>query len=381
MRLATARILAAALILVFLLSGCGVGKKSEEPVIIALVNSLTGEAASTGIYVQRGVELAVSEWNSRGGINGRAIQLVTEDDTGQAAGAVNGFKKVTQQQKPLAVLLPNYSNMVMAVLPYLSDAKVPCLTGATNPKITSGDKNWIFRFRTSDAMMGKLLAEYALKISNKVAIIHDTNEFGTGGMESLKAAFATANVTPLANEGYNTGDKDFTAQLLRIKASGAKVLCGWGHPLEDGLIMKQIKDIGIDIQLVGAAPYGQPVALDLAKDAAEGLAYVQEYCAFDPDPRVQEFAKKYNNKYNQVSEFNAACYYDAINMVLDTIQRYNVTNALGMRDALEKVSNFQGVTGIIGFDSNHEGFRKAVIVKVEKGIPTVIDKIELTAPK
>ena len=353
--------------------------QAAEPLEIGLVNSITGEAASTGIYVQRGVELAVAEWNAKGGVNGRKIKLVTEDDTGQAAGAVNAFNKLIRNSKPLAVLLPNYSVMVMAVMPYLAEAGVPSLTGATNPKITKQGNPLIFRFRTNDAMLAQLISQYALKQSDKIAIIHDTNEFGKGGAEALKETLAASKVTPLVVEGYNTGDKNFTAQLLNIQKSGAKVLLGWGHPLENGLIMKQIKELGINIQLIGAAPYGHPVALNLAKDAAEGVMYAQEYCAFDKDPKVQEWAKTYQDKYKQVSEFNAATYYDGMNLILDVIQKYKPANAKEMQAALEKVKDYKGVCGTFSFDTEHEGFRKAVIVKIKNGTPEVIDKVEIAA--
>lgn len=359
--------------------GCGGGSQDQgkEPIVIGLINSITGEAASTGIYVQHGVEMAVEEWNEKGGIDGRPIKLVTEDDTGQAAGAVNAFKKMTREQKPLAILLPNYSVMTMAVMPSLPEVGIPCLTGATNPKITQEGNEWIFRVRTNDAMMGKLVAEYAIKQSDKIAIIHDTNEFGRGGEEAVIKTLAERNLTPLANEGYNTGDKNFTAQLLKIQKSGAEVLIGWGHPLEDGLIMRQIKELGIDIQLIGAAPYGQPVALDLAKEAADGVIFAQEYSAYDTDPKVQAWAQKYNAKWKQVSEFNGSSYYDAMNLILDTIQKNNPQTPLEMKAALEKVTNYVGMSGTFGFDETHEGFRKAVMVKVNNGKPEVVDKIEL----
>jgi len=351
--------------------------QTGKPIEIGLVNSVTGEAASTGIYVQRGVELAIEEWNSKGGVNGQKIKLITEDDTGQAAGAVNAFSKLVKGNKPIVALLPNYSVMVMAIMPYLADAGVPSLTGATNPKITTQGNQWIFRFRTNDAIMAKLIAEYATKVSDKIALIHDTNEFGRGGAEALKETLAAKKIVPLVEEGYNTGDKNFTAQLLNIQKSGAKVLLGWGHPLENGLIMKQIKEMGINIQLIGAAPYGHPVALNLAKDAAEKVMFAQEYTAFDKDPAVQEFAKKYQQKYKQVSEFNAATYYDATNLILETIQKYKPNTSKEMQEALEKVKDFKGVCGTFAFDNNHEGFRKAVIVKIANGTPEVVEKIEL----
>jgi branched-chain amino acid transport system substrate-binding protein len=349
--------------------------QADNALEIGLVNSITGEAASTGIYVQHGVEMAVAEWNAKGGVNGQKIKLITEDDTGQAAGAVNAFNKLIRHSKPLAVLLPNYSVMVMAIMPYIKDSGIPCLSGATNPKITQQGNPLFFRFRTSDTIMAQLIAQYALKQSDQIAIIHDTNEFGQGGAEALKESLAASKVTPLAIEGYNTGDKNFTAQLLNIQKSGAKVLLGWGHPLENGLIMKQLKELGINIQLIGAAPYGHPVALNLAKDAAEGVIYAQEYCAFDKDPKVQDWAERYQQKYRQVSEFNAASYYDGMNLILDVIEKYKPTTPKEMQAALEKVTDYQGVCGTFSFDSQHEGFRKAVIVKINKGNPEVIDKV------
>lgn len=351
--------------------------QAADTLDIGLVNSITGEAATTGIYTQRGVEMAIAEWNANGGVNGKTIKLITEDDTGQAAGAVNAFNKLIRSSKPLAIILPAYSVMAMAVMPYLADAGIPCLTGSTNPKITNQGNPLIFMFRTNDAIMAQLIAQYALSQSDRIAIIHDTNEFGKGGADSLKETLLANKVSPLVTEGYNTGDKNFTAQLLNIQKSGAKVLLGWSHPLEAGLIMRQIKELGIDIQLIGAAPYGHPVALNLAKDAAEGIVFAQEYSAFDKDPKVQDWANRYQQKYKQVSEYTSASSYDAMNLILDAIQKYKPATPRDMLAALEKVKDYQGICGTFSFASDHAGFRKAVIVKINKGTPEVIDKVEM----
>ncbi|HZK55686.1 MAG TPA: ABC transporter substrate-binding protein [Desulfosporosinus sp.] len=366
------------LMVALLVVGCGqkqttaktepaaVAPASSGDILIGMVNSETGDYASAGVYIKDGVKMAVDEWNKKGGINGRQVKLIIEDDQSKPAGAVNAFNKLVSENKIQGFVSPGYSVLTMAIMPNIDKAGIPTITGSTNPKITTLNNKWMFRVRTNDQIMAKLAAKYAVEnVSDKVAIIHDNNEFGGGGAEAVKIALDGMKVKLLASEGYNTGDKDFTAQLLNIKKSGAEVLIGWGHPLEDGLILTQIKQLGLDIKVVGAAPFGQPVTLDLAKDAANGIVFVQEYSAYNTDAKVQAWAKQFKANYNLTSEFNGAGYYDGTNLLLTAIQKAKTMSPQDVRESLLSIKDQQGICGVYGFDANGEGFRSAVIVKVE----------------
>ncbi|WP_434510724.1 ABC transporter substrate-binding protein [Desulfitobacterium sp. AusDCA] len=374
-----------------LLAGCGAqttGKTESSTssansgdsgdIVVGMVNSETGDYASAGVYIKDGVKMAVDEWNEKGGINGKKIKLIIQDDQSTPAGAVNAFNKLTSENKLTGFVAPGYSVLAMAIMPNIDKIGIPTVTGSTNPKITTMGNKWMFRSRTNDEIMAKLAAQYAVeKVSDQVAIIHDNNEFGSGGADAVKAALEAMKVKVLDNEGYNSGDKDFSAQLLNIKKSGAKVLIGWGHPLEDGLILQQIKQLGLNIKVVGAAPYGQPVTLDLAKDAANGIVFVQEYSSANSDPKVQEWAKKFKANYNIESDFNAAGYYDGTNLLLTGIQKAKSLSAQDIRDSMLNIKDYQGICGPYGFDANGEGFRSAVIVKVDQGKLNVIDQVTM----
>lgn len=343
-----------------------------ETVKIGVVTELTGEKAASGKYVKAGVQMAVDQWNAKGGIGGKKIELVFEDDTGQTTGAVNAFNKV-MSSKPVAVIGPIFSNFILAMEPYVRQAGVPVITGGTNVKITSSGNPWFFRVRTSDGIYGKLAAKYAtenLKLS-KVAILHDSDEFGSGGAAIIKKALGDMGKPPVAVEAYNSGDKDFSAQLLNIKKAGAEIIIAWGHPLEAGLIYNQIAQLGLKIKVLGSPSFGQPDALKLAKELANGHMALIDFSPANQDPMVQDWLKAFKQKSGLDGEFMSSSYYDGTNMLLKAIEKAG-TSPEGIRKALLETQGYKGVTGEYSFESNGDGLHQVVVMEIKDQKPSII---------
>ncbi|NMB17646.1 MAG: ABC transporter substrate-binding protein, partial [Firmicutes bacterium] len=320
---------------------------AQEPISIALINSVTGEKALPGVYKTSAIQMAIEEWNEKGGVLGRPVRLHIEDDTGTTSGAVTAFKRVLSEIKPVAVFGPIYSVMELAMVPWMLQGQVPVIAGATNVKLTHQNNPWYFRIRSNDGVDTKLAAKFAVVElgAKKIGLLHDSDEFGTGGARMVAAEIPAFGGEVVASHAYHGGDKDFSSQLLDFQRKGVDVIIAWGHPVEAGLVYRQKASMGIDIPIVGSPSWGTPVAIDLSEGGADGNFTIVDYISTDPDPIVKEFDKKFREKFNLESEYFGASYYDGVNILFSAIERAGSLEPEAIREALLTTRDFRGVVG------------------------------------
>jgi branched-chain amino acid transport system substrate-binding protein len=347
--------------------------KDTGPIKIAFINSVTGEKALAGTYTASGVKMAVDAWNKKGGVLGREVKIITEDDAGTTSGAVAAFTKVVSSVEPVAVLAPIYSVMDLAMVPYMLEAKIPVVMGATNVKLTHQNNPWIFRIRANDGISTKLAAKFAVEElgAKTIGILHDSDEFGSGGAKMVAAAVPECGGKVVATKAYHGGDKDFSSQLLEFRKKNVDVIIAWGHAVEAGLVYRQKATLGIDIPIVGSPSWGVPVAIDLSEGAADGNYCIIDYISTDPDPRIQEFAKLYKDTYNLESEFYGASYYDGVNILLTAIEKAGSTEPEKIRQALYEIRDFQGIIGKYSFTKRGDGIHQVRIIEIKNGKPVM----------
>ncbi|MDF2499681.1 MAG: hypothetical protein K0Q77_395 [Anaerosporomusa subterranea] len=365
-----------------LLVGCGSSEKAttddkNKPIRIGVVSSLTGERALHGQYTRNGIQLAVEEINAQGGINGRKLEAVFEDDNGNDAGAVNAFNKLSGSNVAVAIG-PIFSTMNLAMSPGIKKAEIPTLVIGSSNDIGNQKNPWMFQARTNDAISATAIAKYAanqLKLK-KIAIMHDTDNFASGAAAVAKKALEDLNLPPVLMVAYNSGDKDFTPQLAKIKASGADGILAWSQQTEAGLIMKQKKALDLNMPLIGSNSYVTKIAIDLAKENAEDVYSVADYVTSTPIPKGQEFAKKYKEKYKIDSEFNAAMTYDALYLAAEALKKAGSTEKEAVRKAMSSIKDFVGVSTTFTFDDNNRGGTGVWIVQTKKGNAVVIEAVK-----
>jgi branched-chain amino acid transport system substrate-binding protein len=375
--------LAVLVIMVFaasLFAGCSSQKaddKGQAPIKIGVVTSLTGERALHGTYTKNGILMAVEEINAKGGVNGRKLEAVFEDDSGNDAGAVNAFNKLSGSGVAV-VIGPIFSPMNLAMSPGIKKAEIPTLVIGSSNDIAKQKNQWMFQSRTADAISAAAIAKYAannLKLK-KLAILHDTDNFASGGAAVATKTLQDLGMPPVVVVTYNSGDKDFTPQLAKIKASGADGILAWSQQTEAGLIMKQKKALDLNIPIVGSNSYVTKIAIDLAKDSAEGVYSVADYVTTTPVPKGQEFAKKYKEKYKIDSEFNAAMTYDALYLAAEALKKAGSTDKNAVRQALAGIKDYVGVSTTYSFDENNVGGTSVLIVQTKSGQPQVIEAVK-----
>ncbi len=362
-----------------LLSGCGGTQKSaepakqapaetakpKEPIKIGVVTSTTGPLAATGIQVATGVKLAAKEWNDKGGVGGRKVEVTVEDDQGTPTGATNAFNKIAGM-KPDAMVLPTFAQLVMALEPSVKQTAVPSLTSATGVAITKAGNPWFFRLRTNDEYMGKFAADFAvgeLKIK-KPGIIYANNDYGKGGYEVIKATLERAGVKPVGAESFNANDKDVTAQLLNLKKAGADLIIAWSVPTDSATIALQQKQLGLGIPFLGSPGWGTKEFFDLAKGAADGNYGLVDFVPGNDD-RTTKWAKAIADNFKGVpANFVVGANYDGTMMLLTAMEKVG-SDPRKVRETMLATKGYAGIIGPFTFDTVGNGLRQAYIFKIE----------------
>jgi branched-chain amino acid transport system substrate-binding protein len=356
-----------------------VSAATTEPVVIALITTLTGEKANYGQWIRYGVELAAEEWNKKGGVLKRPIKVHLEDDQGMNAQTISAFLKVTQQVKPAAIFTSPYSTMVLALDPYIRKAGVPCFGGPTNIKITHTGNEWFFRLRPNDGIAGVLAAKFAVTDlrAKRIGIIHDSDEFGTGGAMIVEAYAKKFGAQVVGRHAYHTGDKDFSSQLLSLQRNGAQAIVAWGHAVEAGLIYQQKVNLGlVAVPIIGSPSWSAPYALELAGPAANGNYSITNYIWSNPSPRVQDFEKKHFARWKEHQDLHGTNYYDGFNMLMMAIEKAKSTDPEKIREAFRSIKGYQGVAATYDVTRRGDCTHEYSIVKIDGGKPVYLTTLK-----
>jgi branched-chain amino acid transport system substrate-binding protein len=363
--------------------------------LIGVVNHMTGPLALTGELRKKGHELAADEVNGSGGISGLPVKLVYEDDQGTNPGAVAATRKLLAQQ-PVVAFVIERSTMVNAVHPIIQQEKVPTLFGATAWSISSELKNpWFFRMRLDDrataAIMAKFIVEELKK--TKIAALYAADVFGEGGHKETSAFLKEKyNLTPVNVQKYTSGTKDYTAQLLAIKSSGADVVYAWGTNSEDNaIILRQFKQLGLTMDFIGSAAYASAISLELAAANSNGIYSVYDFAFEDTRPQLQSWLKAYRAKYKEDPDFWNLYTYDIVKLVADAAKRAGIVRKEGSRfvemplpeartalaKALRETKNYPGAQGDYSCDQYQNMIHNLDVVKIENQKAKMVKVIKL----
>ncbi len=346
---------------------------ASAQVVVGASLPLTGPRALLGRYWKQGVDQALAEINAAGGVLGKPMQVVYEDDLGDNPnGATNAVNRLMKVHKVQAMLGPHWSVAQMATQKQYCDGSIVSVTGASGVPVTAAGCKYVVRIRANDSLQGQALVTYALthlKI-DKIGIIHVNDDFGKGGADRVVKALEAAGIKPVGVEGHNPEDKDFSAQIGRLNNAGAKLVLLWTHDQESALIVRQGKQMGLPMRFAGSTSLSQPIFLKLAGEAGEGAISPTDYVASNPDPLVQRFAKKYGAAYKTESELYAATYYDATHMLAKAINLAGSTDPQKVRDAFARVQ-YTGVLGSYRCEANGDCNHQVHMVEIAKGEPVV----------
>ncbi len=369
------RLLAALMVCVLAalpLAGCqsgGEGSMGDEIVIGGLA-PLTGSVSVYGIATNNGVQMAFDEINAAGGVLGKQIKYVYEDEKGDATEATNAYRKLVDRDKVVAIIGDVTSKPAAAVAQASVADNIPIVTAtATALNVTEAGKN-VFRVCFTDPEQGEIMANYAQKLGKKTAaVIYDTSDESSKGLrDSFKATAEELGITVVADEGFAKGAVDFRPQLTNIKAKNPEVLFVPTYYEQAALIAVQAKEIGLSTQIVGADGWDGVIGkVDKSNlDAVNGAYYCSQYTAESTDERVQAFIKNYKEKFGEEPNQFSVLGYDAAYMMAEAIKNAGSTEKQAIIDALT-VLEYNGLTGQMHFDENRNVVKEAIIIRIDNG--------------
>ncbi|MCX5736475.1 MAG: ABC transporter substrate-binding protein [candidate division NC10 bacterium] len=354
---------------VFVLVSVGLASAQAKPIKIGQIIPITGEAAESGKYHKQGAEIAVDKINAAGGINGRKIQIVLEDDQTTNPGGVAALQKLLEDKEIPAILGSIRSTQVQAMLPTINEAKIPVAIGGTNYGLTHSGSQWVFRFRPHDGMSAKVIAKFMIEElkQKKVGIVHASDAFGNGGRDMLTPAVKELGGEVVFTQGFNNQEKDFTAVVQGLKKSGATGLGTYftfGTDL--GVFARQLKQQGVDVKWVGSPSITGVDSRNLAGDALWGTYGVTDFHVA-ASPTSKAFAEAYKAKFKQDPDLYAAWCYDAVIVFAEAMKKAPNLKADDLRKAILSIQKFPGAEGEYNFDQNGDGLDHYHIVQNEKG--------------
>ena len=341
--------------------------------------SLTGKEAAFGNSSHKGTLLAIEDLNRAGGVLGKKLELITEDTRSTPGESATVVRKLISRNSVVAVLGEVASGRSLEGAAVCQPSKIPMISpSSTKPEVTEkGD--YIFRVCFIDPFQGKVLATFAdktLKVKNVAMLVDAAAPYSVGLASNFKETFEKLGGKVILEQKFSSGDKDFKAQLTAIKAAAPQAIFAPCYYTEAGLIVRQARELGIEVPIFGGDGWEAPELLQIGGKAMQDTYYSTHYSFEDQSPRVQEFVKKFKTRWNnETPDAMAALGYDSAMILADAIKRAGSTEGPKLRDALAGTANYEGVTGKTTLDQNRNATKPAVILAFKEGTYKYVETI------
>ncbi len=351
-----------------------------DPVVIGAIVSATGPGAALGEQERNTLKMQQDLINAAGGVLGRPLTIVIEDDKSDPKEAVTAANKLLQQDKAVALIASTISSSALAVKPITAQKGIPQIAMAAANDIT--DKapiDWIWRTPQKDALAVQRALDYianTLKLK-KIAVLHDENAFGSSGDAEIAKQAPSFGLEVVASESYKTNDTDMTAQLTKIKGANPEALVVWGTNPGPALVAKNMKQLGMTIPYIGSHGIANQTFIKLAGDAAEGVVFpagrlLVPSSITDPNQKTvtDKFISDYQAAYGSPPNPFAGYAFEAITLLADAIKRAGSTDAAAIQTALDSTTGFPGPDGLYNYTkTNHDGLVASdmIMVKIQGG--------------
>jgi len=365
---------AALAIALLALSGCAPSQsdKPSDEILIGEISSITGKEAACGQSTHRGIVLAIEEANARGGgLGGRPLRLLTEDNQSKAGDSGTAARKLISRNKVIALLGEVASNRSLEIASIAQRSQTPMISPASTAESVTQAGDYIFRVCFLDSFQGKVMAKFAREslALNHIAILSSVSSaYSVGLTDHFKGTFVAGDGSIAAEQKFAEGDKDFRAQLTAIRASGADAIYIPAYYTETALISKQARELGLTLPLLGGDGWASPELLEIGGDAVEGIYYSAPYSSESTAPQVLEFIANYRQRWDgETPDAFAALGYDAALLLIDSLERAGTTDPAALRNAIAATRGLLGATGRTDIDENRNASKAATIMTVRGG--------------
>ncbi|PTX91785.1 ABC transporter substrate-binding protein [Opitutus sp. ER46] len=354
-----------------LLAGLLPALHAADPIRIGEYASLTGKEAGFGQTSHHGVILAIEEINAAGGILGRKLELVYEDNQTKGGESATAVKKLISRNKVVALIGEVSSSRSLEAAPIAQQFRVPMIApAATNPEVTKKG-NYIFRACFIDPFQGQVMAKFAqedLK-AKRVAILSSvSNAYSLGLAKVFRETFTAAGGEIVAENSFSEGDKDFRAQLTAVKATNPDVVFVPAYYTEAALIVRQARDLGLTMPFIGGDGWEDDQLMKTGGSAMNGCYYSTHFSAQNSDPAVVAFVAKYKARWGgELPGAFSALGYDSVYIIARAIERAGTTAGPKLRDAIAATKDLAGVTGVTTLDAQRNASKAASINVIKDG--------------
>lgn len=355
-----------ALITTLCLMGTAYAAKASRIIKVGVIGPLSGEGATYGQAMKRGIDMAVEEINLSGGLESVKLVAIYEDSQLSPKGGINAFNKLSQMDKVPIVFGAAGSSVSLAIAPFAQKNKVVLFSSISTADTLKDAGEYFFRNIPPNKIQA-ITAAYFIKGHLKkqnTSIFYENNDYGINMSEIFSKKFGEIGGEILTNTSYESGQSDFKHQLYKIKAKNPQVIYVPGTYQENALIIRQARQLGMDAVFVAGDGAYSPQLIKIAGKAAEGF-----YCTLmslpskDKSSLVSQFDSKYRKKYGESPNVYSAYSYDAVKMVAEAIRLYlelkktcsvqGLPSGKNLKDTLQKIW-YEGITGITRFDSDGE---------------------------
>lgn len=332
---------------------------------------LTGKDATFGQSQHKGILLALEELNAAGGVLGKKIELITEDNQSKSGESATVAKKLLSRDKVVAILGEVTSSRSLEVAPLAQKAHIPMIaSGATNAAVTQkGD--YVFRVCFIDDFQGTVMAKFAtedLKAKKVATLTSVSSAYSVGLAKVFRESFVASGGTVVAEQKFSEGDKDFRAQLTAIKAANVDAIFVPGYYTEAALVARQARGLGVTQPLFGGDGWESEKLLEIGGDALNGSYYSTHFTPENKDANVAAFVAKFRQRWNnETPDAYAALGYDALQVLVDAVKRAGTTEAPKLRDAIAATKNFSGASGVTTLDKDRNASKPATIIAIKGG--------------
>jgi len=354
------------------------GSFGTEPLKIGITTALTGANAVMGRSIREGAEMATAEINAAGGVDGReVITLISDDRVIPAEGVSNALRYITKD-KVSVLMTTTGSSVTMAVMPLAEQNKIPLITPAgTADMITQKGNKWVFQAcpNNTDTIIRQVdyIATQIKPKPRTAAMVWENTDYGVNMLDILPKLLAKYDIKVVADVSYMQDSTEYYSELTKLKAANPDVVFFLGKYTDNGLLVKQAREIGLKAEYTGGNTWVIEEFLKIAGVAANNGTYPSFFETSIVTPKAQAFVNNYRTKYGRDPDWLAASSYDSIYIVADAVKRAKSVDPVAIRDALAATKNLEGVSGITTFDENGHTLRKVLMTKIIDGKRVVQD--------
>jgi branched-chain amino acid transport system substrate-binding protein len=344
--------------------------QAAEPVRIGFFMSLTGRDASFGEASRRGARLAEARVNSEGGVLGRQLELVVEDNRSLAGESATAAKKLISRDRVVALVGECASGRTLEAASVAQAARVPLVSPASTSAAVTRVGDEIFRVCFVDSFQGEVMATFArrrLGLSRAAVLEEPSAPYSVGLAEYFSRRFEALGGAVVARQRYSSADTDFRAQLTAIRASDPDALFVPGYYVAAGLVARQARELGLRATILGGDGFEAPQLLEIGGEALDGAYYSTHFAAASSDPEARRFVAEYSSRYGGLPNGLAALTYDAVRVVADAVRRAGTADREAVRIALCQTTAFPGATGPTTINERRDADKPAAIIAVRGG--------------